>query len=505
MGRTYKENGMVYNMNLGIGWASSGVEYAQLYRARMFRNLNIPAKFFFMDMFPKENIQQLTENIGLYDEEVEWLYTFFTDCKISPVTFTLGQLEQTFPEGGFSFSRTGQKAKYEFTGTDVYYTVYLLDEKGDRVHRVEMVAGGKLIRKDYYTYCRIYTEYYAPLDKKAHLYQRRFYNEDGTVCYEEIIDEGRSVYRFPDRVLYSKEELVGYMISRLNLTKDDVVIIDRSTGIAQTILQNAGPARIGSIVHAEHYNESRTDEDTILWNNYYEYIFSQNKRVNFYVTATEAQKQVLERQMKKYLNADPKVAAIPVGSIPELKYPENSRRPHSLITASRLAKEKHVDWIIDAVAKARETVSDLTLDIYGKGTMEKDLLERIREKEASDYIRLCGQQKLEEVYKQYEAYISGSTSEGFGLTLLEAIGSGLPIVGFDVRYGNQNFIDPDENGYLLPIQDTKDDKEKVRRLADAIVKLFTEADLERFHVHAYKKAEQFLTAKVEEKWKNLLQ
>ena len=28
---------MVYNFNLGIGWASSGVEYAQAYRARLLR------------------------------------------------------------------------------------------------------------------------------------------------------------------------------------------------------------------------------------------------------------------------------------------------------------------------------------------------------------------------------------------------------------------------------------------------------------------------------------
>ena len=30
---------MIYNFNLGIGWASSGVEYAQAYRAKMFRNI----------------------------------------------------------------------------------------------------------------------------------------------------------------------------------------------------------------------------------------------------------------------------------------------------------------------------------------------------------------------------------------------------------------------------------------------------------------------------------
>lgn len=42
---------MIYNFNLGIGWASSGVEYAQIYRARMFRNIGVDAKFVFTDMW----------------------------------------------------------------------------------------------------------------------------------------------------------------------------------------------------------------------------------------------------------------------------------------------------------------------------------------------------------------------------------------------------------------------------------------------------------------------
>ena len=48
---------MVYNFNLGIGWASSGVEYAQSYRANLLRRAHIPARFVFTDMFPTENIE----------------------------------------------------------------------------------------------------------------------------------------------------------------------------------------------------------------------------------------------------------------------------------------------------------------------------------------------------------------------------------------------------------------------------------------------------------------
>ena len=76
----------VYNINLGIGWASSGVEYAQAYRAKLLRQIQEPAKFIFMDMILADNIQHLTENIGFKDHEIIWLYTHFTDIKIAPTT-----------------------------------------------------------------------------------------------------------------------------------------------------------------------------------------------------------------------------------------------------------------------------------------------------------------------------------------------------------------------------------------------------------------------------------
>lgn len=495
---------MIYNFNLGIGWASSGVEYAQAYRANLFRSIGREAKFIFTDMFLKDNIQHMAENIGFLDSEVIWLYTFFTDCKTSPVTFTLKMLEKTFGNRNFSASREEMKVKYSFPGTNTYYVAYLVNNSENRVHRVEMVSNGCLVRKDYYTYCRIYSEYYAPLDNKAHLYHRRFFNEDGSVAYEEITDNETVMYQFPDRLICSKEELVGYMVSRLNLTKKDVVIIDRTTGIGQAIMQNAEPAKIGIIIHADHFSEGGTDEETILWNNYYEYAFSQREHVRFYVTSTDVQNRLLKQQFKKYMGANPRVVTIPVGSLDELKVPDKDRRRHALITASRLASEKHVDWIIEAVAAACEKVPDISLDIYGKGGEEERLREQIKRLHCEENVRLCGQQNLKEIYKDYEAYLSGSTSEGFGLSLMEAIGSGLPIIGFDVRYGNPNFVDEGKNGYLIPVHDKMEKQERIEKLAECIVRLFTEADLESFHKHSYEKAKTYLTTEVEKKWKNIL-
>lgn len=495
---------MVYNFNLGIGWASSGVEYAQAYRAKILRNIGQESKFIFTDMFPKENIEHMTNNIGFLDSEVIWLYTFFTDCKTSPVTYTLDQLEKTFGDRDFTSSKGNGKVKYTFAGTNAYYMVYLVNGSQDRVHRVEIVSNGCLIRKDYYTYCRIYSEYYAPLDKKAHLYQRRFFNENGTVAYEEITDNDIVTYQFPDKLICSKEELIGYMVSRLKLTRRDTVIIDRTTGTGQAILQNAYPARIGIVIHADHFSEGNTDDNHILWNNYYEYAFSQHKHINFYIASTDVQNRLLKKQFKQYKGSNLKIVTVPVGSLEELKVPKKKRKKHSLITASRLASEKHVDWLIEAVVAAKEMVPDISLDIYGKGAEEDKLRKQIKKLNCEDYIHLCGQQRLDDVYMNYEAYLSGSTSEGFGLSLMEAIGSGLPIIGFDVRYGNPNFIDDGKNGYLIAVHGKMEKKERIQKLTECIVRLFRETDMKTFHQHSYEKARAYLTEEVEKKWKEIL-
>ena len=84
---------VVYNINLGIGWASSGVEYAQAYRAELLRKINQPAKFIFTDLILNENIETFTKNIGFEDNEIIWLYQFFTDIKIAPSTYPLWNIE----------------------------------------------------------------------------------------------------------------------------------------------------------------------------------------------------------------------------------------------------------------------------------------------------------------------------------------------------------------------------------------------------------------------------
>ena len=496
----------IYNINLGIGWASSGVEYAQAYRAGVFRKLNLASKFIFTDMILADNIQHLTANIGFDDDQVIWLYNHFTDIKIASTSVTVDDILAYFEGIEERREKNGKVLRIFFSDEDKFITCYLVDENKDLVQHVEYVFAGNLVRKDYFSYTRYCTEYFAPKDNVATLYQRTFYNEDGTSAYDMFMNQGtEEVYRFKDRILYGKPALIRYFMKTLRLSKSDLVILDRETGIGQVVFEEAQAAHLAVVVHAEHYSENATNDDYILWNNYYDYQFTNADKVDLFIVSTDRQKEVLEQQFAHYTTHAPKIVTIPVGSVDELTKPQESRKPFSLITASRLAKEKHIDWLVKAVIEAHKELPELTFDIYGSGGEDSLLREIIANHQAEDYIQLKGHAELSQIYSRYEVYLTASTSEGFGLTLMEAISSGLPLIGFDVPYGNQTFIEDGKNGYLIPSSFDHVEDEIKKAFSTKICQLYQENRLADMRANSYQIAEGFLTKEILEKWKKTVE
>ncbi|MEW4354189.1 accessory Sec system glycosyltransferase GtfA [Streptococcus pneumoniae] len=493
----------VYNINLGIGWASSGVEYAQAYRGKVLRKLDIPAKFIFTDFFSQDNICDLTRNIGFKDEEIIWLYSHFTDMKIAPSSVAVADIRKEHPAQIVREEVDGAIVRLFFSEND-FITIYRKSEETEIVRCVEIVSRGNLIRKDFYTYQKTFSEYYIPKDNRATLYQRSFYNEDGSVAYDELIGE-YPIYRFPNRICYSKEEFMVYFMQSLSLTEKDIVILDRATGVGQAVFQYHTPAKLGVVVHAEHYSANAVTDHTILWNNFYDYQFTYSDDVDFFLVATDRQKETMLEQFETFENRTPQIRTIPVGSLASLHRPEKARKPFSLVTASRLASEKHIDWLVQAVSQAQKVLPELTFDIYGAGGEEQKLRQLIEELGAGEFIHLKGHHDLTDIYQHYQVYLAASTSEGFGLTLLEAIGSGLPIIGFDVPYGNQTFVKDGENGYLLPKFESHEEEKLVHSFAEKIISIFNQENLSDFHEVSYEIAENYLDEKVEQTWKDLVE
>jgi glycosyltransferase EpsD len=73
----------------------------------------------------------------------------------------------------------------------------------------------------------------------------------------------------------------------------------------------------------------------------------------------------------------------------------------------------------------------------------------------SNQISLVGsQEKVEAFLWNADLYIHSAITEGFGLTLIEAMACGLPVVCTDGR-GNRDLIHEGENGFMVGERDPK--------------------------------------------------
>jgi len=507
----------VYNINKAIGLASSGVEYAQKYRREVFAEIEwVDDYYVFTDYMPT-NLSVFTDRLGFAREQVLWIYNLVTGRGTLPCTVgvdefvaTIGQphdAPQTFPD----------HVDVALTGSRVRHRIRTVGE--GLVDRVETWAGDQVVRVEHYDEALNNVEHFHG----NRLARRAFYAPDGRVAaeqfyrdgeiartsitpasplYERAISHGRRrLDSFRGNLLIEgRSRFFQFVFAQLFGRPDDVVIVDRALDVIDAIYPVIGDRRLYSIVHAEHFDLKQVEDGVLLWNNHYENVFTRPELIDGAIVSTARQQEVLEGQL---------AAASPDGDFDVVRIPAGFAAgaaaraeydPLAIVVAGRLAEEKHLDVLVRAVAAARQELPGLRLDIYGEGDRGR-VLAAIEEAGAADHVHLMGHKSLDGVLGSYALYASASTSEGFGLTVLEALAAGLPIVGFDVDYGNREMIEPGVNGRLVPYAVDGDD---VEALADAIVGVLTSGSLEEMRAASLRKAEAYTPARVRELWEGLL-
>ncbi|AYG05165.1 glycosyltransferase [Gryllotalpicola protaetiae] len=499
----------VFNVNKAIGLASSGVEYAQKYRRELFAGIPWVDDFYVFTDYVGTNLSFFSDRLGFEHSQVLWIYNLVSGRATRPSTITVDDVVSLIA-GPHSDPQPGP----DFI--DVVLESPALRHRlrtlgGGIVDRVETMVGGRVVRVEHYDETLNNVEHFH----EGVLARRDFYSGDGRVAAAQfyrggeitrtVITPSSPLYRRPERkgrpssfggdlVLEGRAQFFRFVFGRLFDRPDDVVIVDRAIDVIDGIYPVIGDRRLYSVVHAEHFDLKQSEDGVLLWNNHYENVFTRPDLIDGLVVATARQQTVLEGQLA---GAIP-VVRIPPGVAEPVAHPDYD--PAALVTASRLADEKHLDLLIRAVALARDAVPGIRLDIYGEGDRDP-VLAAIAETQTQDWVRLMGHQKLDGLLGSYALYVSASTSEGFGLSLLEALAEGLPIVGFDVDYGNREMVEQSVNGCLVPA--TRTDRDVVT-LSEAIVGLLTSPDFDGLRAASLRKAEAYTAANVRKLWEQLL-
>jgi len=143
---------------------------------------------------------------------------------------------------------------------------------------------------------------------------------------------------------------------------------------------------------------------------------------------------------------------IPTGvDLKELKYTEGAKEKLGVenkkvyLVLSRIAAEKNIDIVIKAANKFLDDNS--VLFIVGCGPAEKGL-KKIAKHKNIIFTGFVPDEMLQIYYSAADFFITASKSETQGLTTLEAMACGTPVIAANAM-ANPEFVDDEVNGYLF--------------------------------------------------------
>jgi len=158
-------------------------------------------------------------------------------------------------------------------------------------------------------------------------------------------------------------------------------------------------------------------------------------------------------------------------------------------------------WLMDAVPQAFAKVPDLHLIIVGRGEIKKKLRAMIAEHPLRDRLHMAGYRKEDQLPQAYAGFdfalFLGQGSEGSCRAILEAMATGMPVIG--IRDGVlPETIEDGQTGYLVDAGDTEALSDRIEKMArdreatKAMGRQAREVVLERFQEET--RAEQTLGA-----------
>ncbi|CAN7444222.1 glycosyltransferase [Pseudarthrobacter oxydans] len=145
--------------------------------------------------------------------------------------------------------------------------------------------------------------------------------------------------------------------------------------------------------------------------------------------------------------------------------PGEQIEPHpypTVMFAGRLAEEKHVDVLIEAVSKTPPELN-VHLEIVGGGEVRSSLEELVRRLHMTDRVKFLGlasDEELRRAYIQADLFCMPGTAELQSLVTLEAMSASTPVVLADAM-ALPHLVRDGENGYLFTPNDSDDLAKKI--------------------------------------------
>ena len=186
-----------------------------------------------------------------------------------------------------------------------------------------------------------------------------------------------------------------------------------------------------------------------------------NPEINAYITV-DAEKSLAQAKAADDLRASGNAG--PLTGIPLAQFARGDglafRTRHDIATdrpvalyVGRVAHEKNIGFLLDALCQARQLCPNVLLVIAGEGPAMGDLQARVGTLGLQDAVRFIGylnrQRALPDCYAAADVFVFASRTETQGLVLLEAMAAGLPVIAL-AEMGTVDILAPGRGAFSPP-------------------------------------------------------
>ena len=214
--------------------------------------------------------------------------------------------------------------------------------------------------------------------------------------------------------------------------------------------------------------------------------------------------QVLLPSFKKVLEGHlPNNKIVVIGNVvPQFTNQVDLTKPkdvHKILFIGRLAKgHKRPHLLIEAFSKVADQFPNWIVELWGADENKAQLELMIKQANLTDRVQFKGITKdVESVLSTGDIYAMMSASEGFGLSMAEAMAKGLPVIACDTWLGVSDMVQDEYNGIL--VADNSDD------IAQGLKKLMSDNELcTNLGKNASNSMKQYAPNIIWSRWENLL-
>jgi glycosyltransferase involved in cell wall biosynthesis len=253
---------------------------------------------------------------------------------------------------------------------------------------------------------------------------------------------GRPARIFPrgDRKYAEYSELTDDLIGECLAGLDADVVVGTRPGLNVHIARQA-PHRVVRVAQEHLTLDTHSTRLTTALRRHY-------PGLDAVTTTTEADAAVYRRRVPGIW-----ATAVPNG-VPSAGDAVSDGSAPVVVAAGRLAEAKRYDDLIRAFATVAAARPDWTLRLYGKGERRAALAALITRLDLGKHVMLMGTAApIEPELAKASVLAVTSSMESFGMTIVEGMRAGLPVVATDCPLGPREIVRDGETGLLVPPRD----------------------------------------------------